>query len=478
MKQLSVSFAYSSTDFRPMGSSQGSPLALPLLVMDADGGVIADGVASSVRLAQFDIPDALATVFVRLTWPSGRTQTQRADFGTAERANIQFSDGDIAQHEWSAWAIPRLNVRSSLARRDAPAGPGIAEYDRVWLRLWQRVDGEWQHSRVQPREAYGSKTAKQLELELDATPTLLQIGSSKVPWRLVSLPTGGSCRVLLTPGDSADPRADPLKVLTTGFRSDAETLLEFLVRDELRAATALYDFQPLATRLLAEKTDDPLSAVVGAYFLLRTNGWNRIPDYWFENLWQLFPQIPDTAIIRCVVKLRAGLANDDAVTEARALVVESLDRGMPVYAEGLALLKEAASLLRPERGEPRVGRSRDGFDAIDRLSAASAWAGSAFSFYGKSPADPDPVKFVGMPRAPRRFKRSTWWNLSGILPDIRDAVSAAEFHLALPRMRATRTHLSLPAAADETVPIDESPLKRSLPTRGDPDLFFLEDIGR
>ncbi len=183
---------------------------------------------------------------------------------------------------------------------------GIERFSRAWLRLWQFKSGTWSDVSIVPTATYRNPAAIQLDFDLAASSWCLQLGGSNVPWRMVSLPGGGTCRALLTPNDSADPRAQPLKVIVTGFRPDAETLLEFLCRDSLRAAKSVASFQPLAVQLLKKKFDDPLAAVAGAYFLLRTQGWSSVPMGWFENLANEFPWIPDAAVIRCVVILRSG----------------------------------------------------------------------------------------------------------------------------------------------------------------------------
>jgi hypothetical protein len=96
--------------------------------------------------------------------------------------------------------------------------------------------------------------------------------------------------------------------------------------------------------------------------------------------------------------LRAGLENEIARTKAIALFKICLDRGWPVYEEGLQLLQEAGSLLR------HIADRRDAeyFAKVEELATAKAWAGATLSFYGKEPSKPSAVLWVGMPNAPRR----------------------------------------------------------------------------
>jgi hypothetical protein len=267
----------------------------------------------------------------------------------------------------------------------------------VWLRMWTFKTSVWLPSRVETRTSYQNASARQLDFELNEGCWLLQVGGANVPWRFVALPGGGTCRVLLTPNESEDPRAEPLKVVVTSFRRDAEMLLEFLARDSLKAANSMATFQPLAQQLLADKTEDPVSAIAGAYFLLRTEGWRRIPPHWFDNLYQMYPWVADPAVIRCALLIRQGLSSDEHVSTATSLLQTCLSRGVPVFSEGLSLLQEAASVFRSASGSGRHGV----FEQVEHLAASQAWAGAALSFYGATPHQPSPERIVGLPEKPR-----------------------------------------------------------------------------
>lgn len=400
MRALTVYLDYAS--LAPQQSQRDSSLgvALPVNVLDAQGTVLAEGLASSSRPAEFKLPEKFGTVFVRLTWPSGRTESQRAVFLPSATAHVTFSDAKIIRNEWSAWAIPRLNPRISLAAPDKGSSMSITRYENVWLRVWRFDNGEWSPIPMAPRMQYKSDVAKQVDLELEARPHLLQIGGSETYWRFVALPGGGPCRVLLTPNDSKDPLVDPLKVVVTSCRSDAETLLEFLARDAIRAATTMANSTEIAFAFFEEKLNDPISAVAGAYYLLRIEAWDRVPLNWWKNLSGNFEWIPDTAILHCIRLLRAGLGEKKTRIEALNLFKACLDRGWPVYEEGLQLLQEAGSLLRSIASR----RDAEYFARVETLATAKTRAGAAFSFYGRVPSKPSAVLWVGMPNAPRRWR--------------------------------------------------------------------------
>lgn len=396
MKRLHVSLSYRSWDLiRP--NDPDANVALPVKALDADGTVLDEGSASSSQPAEMDVPDDTVMAYVRLTWPSGRTETQRADLSNASESWVTFSDAAISRNEWAAWAVPKLNPQTPLARPEAPADLGMDEFNNVWLRLWRFEGGAWQREKLRPIDERRSNVATQMDLELGQAHWLLQVGGSNVTWRFVALPGGGRARVLITPRDSKDPRADELKVVVTSFRERAETLLEFLSRDAMRSVSALTESVSFARHLLSEKFEDPVAAVAGAYYLLRFNRWDAVPLWWFENLSTNFAWIPDTAIVHCARLLRSGSDAHSKRFSPEALLQQALSRGWPVYAEGISLLQEAASLLKSSSGaeQPYIRQ-------IETLGAARAWAGAVTSFYGRAPDAPDALHWVGRPRTPRR----------------------------------------------------------------------------
>jgi hypothetical protein len=437
MKHLIVRLAYAASDFgRRRGPEAG--LALPVKALDSEGSVLAEGATNGDKPVTLDLPDTTDLAFLRLTWPSGRSETQRVSLENRSQTEVTFSDSAISPNEWSAWAIPKLNPKTPLAMARGDVDLGLDRFDKVWLRLWKFSNGTWSQEKLKPEATYRNGAAWQLDLSLGPFAWMLQVGGSKVIWRFVSLPGGGPARVLITPKDSTDPRADALKVIVTSFRADAETLLEFLARDSMRAAGALASSEALAQQLFADKFEDPVSAVAGAYYLLRVGAWQRVPLWWYENLSQQFGWLPDAAAIHCVRLLREGSDDQASAFRADNLFVQCLERGWPAYAEGVALLQEAAGALRGA-----VARS-DGtlFSQVQALGAAKAWAGAAASFYGRSPDTPSALQWVGMPRAPRRRRLDP--ALMATAPRSRDAGETLGFAETAPARSQSKVPATQP----------------------------------
>lgn len=376
-------------------AGKGAETALPFRVLDEKGTVLAESAALSGAPRNVVLSGDPDEAYVRLSWPSGRAQTQRVVFSAEGEAVAVFSEEHSSYSHWSAWAVPRLGKPRTGPSSNGSLPPEIHldHYAKVWLRFWSFKDAKWEVARIRPIMQYKSDEARQLDVNLPNEPHLLHIGGVDVPWQFVSLPSGGPCRVFITPNQSCNPRSGPLRVVVTSFRAGAEMLLEFMARDSMRAASAIADSQALALKLFEEKFEDPFAAVAGAYFLLRTDAWENVPLDWWKTLSSHFRIIPDTSILHCVRLLRGGLIGRHQQNTAMSLFRSTLDRGWPVYEEGLQLLQEASALLK------HIASPRDVVDLsrVDALATAAAWAGASLSFHGLHPSRPSAVLWAGMP---------------------------------------------------------------------------------
>lgn len=391
MKRLNVTLDYGRTDSAGALKSGNGPsdFVLPFRVMDSDGTVVAEDAVGSRSPASLDVSAAEGDLFVRLTWPSGKTLTKKVeDFG--DHGEVVFSDQSLSSHEWSAWAVPRLNERADL-RSAQPKEPlerqKIFPYGATTVTLWGYPDGggTWRPVPMSIRGSLQDEASLQFDMELPDGSWLLQLGGDKVNSRFISLPGRGQCRVLVTPNTSSDPRAEPLKVVVTGFRQEAENLLEFLVRDSLRAADSLANHDNMAVRLLRDSENDPMAALAGAYYILRSDGWREPQNVQrIRYLHERHRAIADTALIYLTVLVRRGLVTEQDERDATALFDGANDQGYPVYSEAMRLFQEVASILRYSKATPDASL----FKTVKDLIAAKAWAGSFFSFYGESPGRP------------------------------------------------------------------------------------------
>lgn len=412
MKSLTVRIRH-ARDLRAMSYRAVYPAdssSFPIRVEDPTGGVLSEGVAGEYEplLLTFADPESHEVLYVKLLSPNGRSVVQRVHYGPSTDALVQFVIGSADVPDWARWASPRVASKLVQSSEISSSARGaISRFRNVWVKLWRFDEGSWRQVAIAPSEKEAIASAKQIELNLQEGSHLLQLGSASLPWFFVALPARGVCRVLLTPQRVMSTQDIPLQVVLTSSRPEAETLLEFLSRDELGAAGSI------ATYLLERKYEDPTSAIAGAYYLLRSGGWREIPIWWFDNLYASFPWSSDAALILLVVSLRRGLTLTSEIETAYQMLSEVLTRGLPMFAEAHRLMLEASTVLDQARRAPEDEGGAamtvrllapEGLEATlatyAALAAARAEMGSAFAFYGDFPDRPSANRQTGA--APER----------------------------------------------------------------------------
>jgi hypothetical protein len=93
-----------------------------------------------------------------------------------------------------------------------------------------------------------------------------------------------------------------------------------------------------AEELLRGKLVDPLQATVAAYALLKINEMKK--KDWLKNLADGFKHLPDGAILYGTYLIRSG-----AAPQAANYFLTALQRGIPMYTEGLQLLRDGLNFV-------------------------------------------------------------------------------------------------------------------------------------
>ncbi len=107
----------------------------------------------------------------------------------------------------------------------------------------------------------------------------------------------------------------------------------------------------LAEKLLLDKFEDPIGAAVGAYSLLRVGELERLHD-WTANLMNSFEWLPDGAAVRGEHCARAG-KHDEALAAFLAVV----QRGLPIFSDGVRLTHERLRFYGEIRGNPEAQKA-------------------------------------------------------------------------------------------------------------------------
>jgi hypothetical protein len=120
----------------------------------------------------------------------------------------------------------------------------------------------------------------------------------------------------------------------------ADSISAYLLRGNYDAAKSMAQLLDGAYFALAEKMQDPVTAVIGAYLLLRLERFDLLHD-WARNLANWFPDMSDGAIIWACQLLEQGKEWHEA---ARYLQIAA-ERELPIYTEGLRMLVDATDRL-------------------------------------------------------------------------------------------------------------------------------------
>jgi len=174
------------------------------------------------------------------------------------------------------------------------------------------------------------------------------------PLALKILEHSGTRLDLRVPGNALRiwARADALRdqpsvsfsVRIATLASTADTIASYLQRGDLYSAEAMAQWIDEAAGLLFDKMEDPYAAAVGAYLLLRLKKFNQMHD-WARNLASRFDFLPDGCVIWAWQLIHQQASNAD---EIRKYLLMAVDRGLPVYSEGLRLLTDGLRLMGPD----------------------------------------------------------------------------------------------------------------------------------
>ncbi|HVS13675.1 MAG TPA: hypothetical protein VMV46_07115 [Thermoanaerobaculia bacterium] len=338
---------------------------------------------------------------VKASGPSGASAQRIVKVEPNEMTDCSVPLHEVSPHESHEWAY-------LTKRMDAPGEHllGDSLYEGAWMKLWERTgSGRWRV--IAPPSDPPERMEDGLSYDFQApgySGYALQVGGPKIPWKLAMLPPSQRLMLLLRPS-AAPKRVHPLDVVVSGDNWSAESLLALMQRGELRKASELDRESQFAEMLLYAKYSDPVAAAVGGYFLLKTNDLARLHD-WARNLADGFDWMSDGAVIHAWQIL--GEARSDTAARggppaaARARLLEAAGRGVPIYTEGLRLLRDGLLLLdrAAQGGDHQVAEA---MASVGAYAEAADWSASVTTFTGNSPTQPSAKPRRGKPRGKAPF---------------------------------------------------------------------------
>lgn len=315
---------------------------------------------------------------------------------------------EISPHEDHEWAYFSQPI-------DPPSGDLLSDevHEGLWLRRWERVirDGEAVEWQVMPKALPDEWTVSRNEDGVTYSMggarrgeriTLLQVGGEKVPWKFVALPPTQDAMVLVRPTAAPHGFGHPVDVVVSSDDWWMETLLSLLQRGDLSQASRMDDAGHFAEQMLYGKVSNPSRAAVGGYYLLRVRDFGRLHD-WANNLANWNDWMPDGAIIHAwqmLEQARSARGSEAKSTFAPACdrLLEALRRGVPLYTEGLRLLRDGLTMFANRKEDTeRQARAQRALAMVNAYAAAADWSAKVTTFTGARPDEPTAASVTGIP---------------------------------------------------------------------------------
>ena len=324
---------------------------------------------------------------IRATVGSGVSFEQSVKVRADKPSRVEFQIDQVSPHESHEWAY--ITQASSAPLRTTLAAP---LYEGLWLRQWQRRKGRWElvgKAGQRPKTVEWADDGVLYGLRSSlGRPHMIQIGGSHIASRMITVPAAPAVKLLIRPAPAVSEQVHPVEVVISSENWKVETLLSLMRRGDTESAGDLFTEARIAERLLYDKVDDPLAAAVGGYFLLRQGKLQQLHN-WPRNLSNWFPWLPDGAVIyaRQLLLMARDQHPANGAAEAQKLLLEACRRGLPVYTEGLRLLRDGLLRFRGP-GRDEAGKVGEALGWLGNYLAAVDWSSPTTSFIGTGPREP------------------------------------------------------------------------------------------
>ena len=291
----------------------------------------------------------------------------------------------LSPHESQEWAYTSKTL-DPLADEDL----FDQKYEGAWLRLWIKKGDSWEISPNPIQESSDWKSdGVSYSMKVDRELQALQIGGKNIQWKCIMIPPGRKIMCLIRPVKDQSETVHPLEVVISTTNSLAESLLSFLQSGDMDMVKSMIEKN--ASSLLFQKMISPTNAAIGGYVLLKVGKEDRMRN-WAENLTNWIDWLPDAPIIRAWQLINQKSEN---ISEIRSLFLEAVDRGVPIYTEGMRLLVKGLKMLyfhnkQDQEIEKAYLNIKKYWEAID-------WSASTTTFNGIHPAQPNPRSRKGLP---------------------------------------------------------------------------------
>lgn len=332
-----------------------------------------------------DVEPEHGPVYIEATLTDGQVLTAYVDAGMAETVTLR--PVIVEKKGGDGVAVPASH---SATPEESAVDPYRGGWARLWIseqRAWTPVSFTPDYIRIQEAGVRWGMTG--------VGGCSLQVGGEFVSQRCVVLPPAHRVTVTLThTGLDTQGFGDGYTLTARSDDVHAEALLAYCAAGQLTAAkTIANSYEELAELMLYSKVANPLGAIIGGYYLLRTRAVERMYN-WPRNLADLFNRWPDATVVRIGQLL---LSPEPDRKELRGRALHAVHAGLPSYTDGLRWLYRAVELLLavdPEDQQLRTAHAwlRPYADAVD-------WNAVLTTFRG-GPDHPIVERRMGPPAGP------------------------------------------------------------------------------
>lgn len=289
---------------------------------------------------------------LKLSLPSGLKEEKVIEL---KSKTIKFLSWDISAYspqESQEWAY--FNKKVSIlqpAKKEKPSRRKVQLLDlKTKLYIYQSITKRWVPF---PRkmEMRSAPDALNFTIDIPNRMTLLEISGENIPDYHICLPSSKELKCLIKFSEANNDNLNQLDIAIASENWKAEALLSLLSSGAMKEANSLYNAQ-LAEELLYQKRRDPAAAAIGGYFLLKIGELERLHD-WAKNLANWFPWMPDGSVIYAWQLICQKNKTGDTIREIKERLLQALERGIPIYIEGLRLLQVGLQQLSYQQREDR-----------------------------------------------------------------------------------------------------------------------------
>lgn len=330
---------------------------------------------------------------VSISLSSGDKKEKVVELQPNEDKPVQIDFSGISPRETQEWAYLAKNMgravnKSKSLINEIIIGSPVAQIDNIEAKKWEFINSSWQVSGVQIPNQIGPE-GESFVLDIDQSMQVLQVGGGGIPWICVCLPPSPRLRCLIKPSEGPVDAVHPLDITVSTENWKAESLLALLTSGSINRAKSLMKIEQ-AERLLYDKVADPAAAAIGGYYLLKMSALEQMHD-WANNLANWFQWMPDGAIIHAWQLLKKADSKQEVVDKkVRERFLQAIQRGIPIYTEGLRLLYDGLKLLSYSSSDSDAmdNAIKDALKHMQAYVQAVDWSQETTTFIAVSPDQP------------------------------------------------------------------------------------------